>query len=335
MSRVLVTHADEPIGRRLVKQLFHDPRVEEILALGGGPVPRAFARFLAPGGPRTTYARVDLAKHRPVANLFHSAAFRAARIDSIVHLPRHGICNESAAPLVGGLSERTAEARMIVQYAIESADVRSLIALGSAFVYKLQPGNANRVDEDSELDLDPKVGADIRSWIDADMIIHGEVHSERLRVVLLRAPTVVADGGFVYMNPALPPNAPCARALGFDPICSVISDKDSARAIRAALHSRRSGIYNIAGREAVPLSVLLRWTGRSAPALPHPLLSWVGSGARLLRLGPAPFSGTPLRFGFTLDTRRAERELGFCVGDEIGLSRAGDGTLRLETAASA
>ena len=77
MSNVLVTHADEPIGRRIVKLLFHDERVGAIFAVGDGPPPRAFDRFLAGGEPRLRYARVDLAQHRPVADLFHST--RVAR----------------------------------------------------------------------------------------------------------------------------------------------------------------------------------------------------------------------------------------------------------------
>jgi len=43
------------------------------------------------------------------------------------------------------------------------------------------------------------------------------------------------------------------------------------------------------------------------------------------------FDGDHLRYGFTLDTRRAERELGFAPAYRIGLERAGDGVLRLET----
>ena len=169
------------------------------------------------------------------------------------------------------------------------------------------------------------------------MIVHAEVHNDRLRVVLLRAPTVVAAGGYAYLNPALPTAGRCApRALGFDPICAVISDKDVARAIQAALHARRSGIYNVAGRESVPISLLARWTGRPAWPVPQPLLGWIDrrgahrSAPRFAR----PFDGPPLRYGFTLDTRRAERELGFRPGDRIGLARAGDGTLRLETAST-
>jgi UDP-glucose 4-epimerase len=335
VSRVLVTHADEPIGRRVVKTLYHDPQVEAIVAVGAGPAPRSFDRFLAGTEARVTYARVDLAKHRPVADLFHSARFREAEIDTLVHVPRHGAPAAEAAPLVSGLAERTAEARLVLQHCLEVASIQSLIALGSAFVYRLPPGNANRLHERSELDLDPDVPAEIRSWIDCDMIFHGEIHNDRLRVVLLRVPTVVASGGYVYLNPLLEGRpGPRLRALGFDPLCALVADKDVARAVRAALRSARSGIYNVAGSEAVPLSVLARWTGRSSLPLPGLLLSGLGVAARLLRgdAGAASAARAHLRYGFTLDTALAERELGFRPGYRVGLALAGDGSPTLETA---
>jgi UDP-glucose 4-epimerase len=335
MKSVLVTHADEPIGRRIVKSLYHDEGVESIFALGDGPPPRAFDRFLTGSAPRLSYTHVDLAKHRPVSDLFHSSAFREAEPDTVIHVPRHGAAAAGAAPIVAGLAERTAEARLVLQNCLEAASVENLIAIGSAFVYRLPPGNANRLDEDSELDLNPDVVTEIRSWIDCDMILHGEVHNDRLRVVLLRVPTVVAGGGFVYFNPGLSgPSMLRTRDLGFDPICALVSDKDVARAVQAALHSRRSGIYNIAGNEALPLSTLARWTGRIAVPVPGPLMRWMSRGARLLGAEDFRFAaeGPHLRYGFTLDTRRAERELGFHPRDRIGLARAGDGALHVETA---
>jgi UDP-glucose 4-epimerase len=335
MSRVLITHADEPIGRRIVKQLAHDPEVEAILALGDGPPPRAFDRFLAGARPRLSYARIDLAKHRPVNDLFHSAAFRSAEIDTLIHLPRHGAAASQTAPIVAGLAERTAEARLVLQHALEGSTVRSLIALGSAFVYRLPPGNANRLHEDSELDLDPEVSPEIRSWIDCDMIFHGEVHNDRLRVVLLRVPTVVASGGYVYMNPSLSGRPGVrVRAMGYDPICALVSDKDVAGAVQAAVQSPDSGIYNVSGREVVPLSVLARWTRRSSVPIPGPVLGWVGTARRLLGGEDRGDLGPHLCHGFTLDTGRAERELHFRPSSRIGLARAGDGSLRLETASS-
>ena len=321
MTRVAITHADEPIGRRVVKTLFHDPDVDVILALGSGPPPRSFDGFLAGDESRVTYTRLDLAKHRPINDLFHSERFRAAEIDTVVYVPRHGAGASSTAPLVAGLAEKTAESRLILQHCLETPSIDNLVAIGSAFVYRLPPGNANRLSEDSELDLDPDVVAEIRSWIDCDMIFHGEVHNDRLRVVLLRVPTVVAAGGYVYMNPSLagPPGSR-VRALGFDPMCALVSDKDVARAILAAVKTPASGIFNIAGSEAVPLSTLARWTSRSIIPVPGPLLNAIGA------------TGPHLRFGFTLDTSRAAAELGFRTRYRIGLARAGDGSLRLETA---
>lgn len=333
MKRVLVTHADEPIGRRVVKTLYHDEGVQAILAAGLGPPPRAFDRFVTAADSRVQYVRVDLAKHRPASDLFHSARFRSAEIDTVVQVPRHGATAVESAPIVAGLPERTAETRLLVQHSLEAPTVRHLVAVGSAFVYKLPPGNVNRLDESSELDLDPDVPGEVRSWIDCDMILHGEVHNDRLRVVLLRVPTVVASGGYVYFHPALSARSgPRVRSMGFDPICALVSDRDVARAVQSAVHARSPGIYNIAGREAVPLSVLARWVGRPTLPVPGPLLRATSLGTRLLgREAASAMQGRHLRYGFTLDTRRAERDLGFVAGDHIGLARAGDGALRLET----
>jgi UDP-glucose 4-epimerase len=336
LTHVLVTHADEPIGRRIVKTLFHDPEVGQILAVGDGPPPRSFDRFLVGAQPRLAYARADLARHRPTSDLFRSPRFREAEIDTVIHVPRHGASAGVAAPLVAGVAERTAEARLVLQHCLEATGVRNLVALGSAFVYRLPPGNANRLDEDSELDLDPDVPSETRSWIDCDMIFHGELHNDRLRVVLLRIPTVVAEGGYVYLHPLLAGRpGPRLRPLGYDPICALVSDKDVARAVQAAVHSRRPGIYNVAGSESIPLSLLARWTGRASLPLPGALLGLADRSSRLLGLDTPPGSvdAAHLRFGFTLDTRRAELDLGFRPANRIGLSRAGDGSLRLETAA--
>lgn len=335
--RVLITHADEPLGRRIVKTLYHDDAVAAIFAVGAGPPPRSFDRYLGSDQSRLQYARVDLARHRGARDFFHSERFVLAEIDCVIHVPRHGAAAGSAPPIVAGLPERTAETRLVLQNCLETPSIRHLVALGSAFVYRLPPGNANRLAEESELDLDPDVPAEIRSWIDCDMIFHGEVHNDRLRVVLLRLPTVVAEGGYVYLNPLLEGRPGLRlRALGFDPICALVSDKDVARAVQAAAHSRRPGIYNISGSEAVPLSLLSRWTGRAALPVPSWLLRAAGRITRLAGSQPlVGAAGLPqLHYGFTLDTARAEQELGFRPSYQIGLARAGDGALRLETAPS-
>ncbi len=332
MTGVLITHADEPLGRRLVKSLYHDPGVASLLAVGDGPAPRAFDRFLSETPPRLAYACVDLARHRSVADLFHARRVRDLGIDTVVHVPRHGAT--PGAALAAGVAERTAEARLVLQHSLEVASIRHLVALGSAFVYRLEPGNANRLDESCALDLDPDVPAEIRAWIDCDMLFHAEIGSERLHTALLRVPTVVASGGAIYLNPALEgPPRPQLRPLGFDPLCALISDKDVAKGIQAAIERRARGVFNLAGHELVPLSQLERWTRRPRLPLPGSALRWAARGAALLGAGSATLDGPHLRFGFSLDTTRAQRELGFRPGYRIGMARSGDGRSRLETSA--
>ena len=96
MINVLITHADEPLGRKVVKALFHDEEIGNILAVGDGPPPRGFDRYLSDSG-RVQYTRVDLAKHRPASELFRGSAFRSAEIDSVIHIPRHGAASSRSA----------------------------------------------------------------------------------------------------------------------------------------------------------------------------------------------------------------------------------------------
>ena len=335
MSRnILVTHADAPIGRRLLKALYYDDRVDRIFAVGAGPPPGSFDRYLASPQQRVAYARVDLARHRSVHDLFHSERLRDTRIDSVIHLPAHGP-REDGPPQLAGLAQRTAEARLLLHHCVEQPTIRRLVVLGSAFVYRLVPGNANRLTEASDLDLSPDVPAETRAWIDCDMLFHGEIHNDNLDVTLLRSATVVASGGFVFMNPSFDETTGrCMRPLGYDPMCALISDKDVVRALILASYSDVSGIFNIAGREAMPLSRLAEWTSRGQLALPGPVFSGMSRMLRLARgqRAHSAIGGIQQRYGFPLDTSRARRELGFRPVYRIGRSRDGDGRLRLETA---
>jgi UDP-glucose 4-epimerase len=327
VSAVLVTHADLPLGRRIVKRLWHDPRVARVVALGEGPAPRAFDPFRVGERPRLVYERVDHARRRAMSDLFRSRRLRDLAVEAVVYVPRHGAAPEGP-PLLGRVPARTAEARLVLQHALEQRSVRTLVALGSAFVYALAPGNANHLDEDCPLLLDPDAPAALRAWIDSDMLFQAETAGRRVRLVLLRLPAVVGSGGYVYLHPLLEgPAGPRPRAAGFDPLCALIADKDVAHAVAAALASDAAGVFNVAGRELVPLSVLGRWTRRPTVPLPGPLLRLAGVGQR--GLGGA--LGAPvLRHGMSLDVRRAGEALGFAPRYRIGLSRAGDGALRLE-----
>jgi nucleoside-diphosphate-sugar epimerase len=282
------------------------------------------------------YERIDLARTRSVSELFRSKRMRALGVDALVYVPRHGAAPEGP-PVVAKLPARTAEARLVLHHARESRAIRTFVAIGSAFVYALAPGNANHLTESSALDLDPDAAPELRTWIDSDMLLNAEAAGGRLRVALLRVPTVVASGGFVYLHPGLEgPAGMRVRPAGFDPLCAVISDKDVARAVRAALHADTRGVFNVAAREVLPLSVLGRWTRRPCVPIPGPLLA-AASGA-VARFGGerlrSRIEGPYLRYGMSLDTRRAADVLGFEPRYRVGVARGGDGVMRLEAVAT-
>ena len=58
----------------------------------------------------------------------------------------------------------------------------------------------------------------------------------------------------------------------------------------------------------------------------------VASAGLVVGYAASTLTGSPhLRYGFTLDTRRVQRDLGFRPTHRVGLGRAGDGRLQLET----
>lgn len=61
--------------------------------------------------------------------------------------------------------------------------------------------------------------------------------------------------------------------LGFDPLYQFMHERDVASAIVLALTSRIRGVYNVAGPQPVPLSLLIRDTGRTQIPLPEILFA--------------------------------------------------------------
>ena len=59
--------------------------------------------------------------------------------------------------------------------------------------------------------------------------------------------------------------------LGFDPLFQFMHEFDIARAIVCALEVGARGVFNVAGPRPVPLSVVIRETGRAAVPLPEAL----------------------------------------------------------------
>ena len=301
MRRVLLTHAESLVGKRVVKALFHDPDVSLVMALGTSAEPT----YLAPYKGKIAYQRLDLAKARHLQSFLHSERFARARPDSVIHLP---FAAESAAERTpGGVHSLVSETRRLVEECVEKSSIERFVYLSSAFVYDPEPGNGNVVSEGQLLGFDGEGDSVVRAWIDADLVCQGELHDQKLCMTILRAATIVTEAG-EFLNS--PPLSRRDFAVGYDPMLSVVSERDVARALVLALHADRPGIYNIAGREVFPRSQLgtaeRRIAGLPVPGALGGALAFVEQLAR----GGARRAGFD-RYGIVPSSRLAHDALGF------------------------
>lgn len=74
--------------------------------------------------------------------------------------------------------------------------------------------------------------------------------------------------------------------LGFDPLFQFMHESDMVTAIMLALDTRIRGVFNVAGPQPLPLSVIIRKTGRRALPLPEIVFAFALGRAGLPKLPP-------------------------------------------------
>ncbi|WP_342379682.1 SDR family oxidoreductase [Myxococcus stipitatus] len=97
--------------------------------------------------------------------------------------------------------------------------------------------------------------------------------------------------------------------LGYDPLFHVLQEADVVSALHLALEKQLRGIFNVAGPPPIPLSVIVRETGRTAVPLPAPVLTFLMGRAGLPRLSTGALDH--LRFPIVVDNRRFLEATGF------------------------
>ena len=81
--------------------------------------------------------------------------------------------------------------------------------------------------------------------------------------------TLGDSGQGTLANYLMGPRVP--TVMGFDPLFQFMHEEDVARAIACALEKDLRGVFNVAGPQPVPLSLLIRETGRQNLPLPEPI----------------------------------------------------------------
>ena len=97
--------------------------------------------------------------------------------------------------------------------------------------------------------------------------------------------------------------------LGFDPLFQFMHEDDAAEAIVRALSAHLRGIYNVAGPQPLPLSLIAQEAGRRTLPLPEALLALLVGRAGLPRLSRGALAH--IKYPIVVDAGLFRRETGF------------------------
>lgn len=305
MTGVLVTGATTPVGNALLRRLRDDPRVEHVLAVGAEPRDQATLPDL---GDKLAYLPVDLTRSRELRTLLFGPA-RDLQVRAVLHAALHRRAAD-AGPHVHAQNVETT--RALLHLAERHPTIRRFVLQSAAAVYRLRCDQPTILLEDHPLELSPAAPEWVRDRVEADLTACARMGLSPLHVTVLRCAECLAPRCGSQLHDFLQSRV-CWRPLGFDPVVNLLSVEDAARALHLGLFAERQGVFNIPGKDTLPLSVAIRRWGSTGVPLPGPLLDPLYRLRRMLWDTDFRYdlNRTRFHFGGILDGSRARRELGY------------------------
>jgi UDP-glucose 4-epimerase len=295
--RVLVTGVARWWGALLVQRLVEAPGVEEVVGIDTEEPHHDLGD--------ADFLRLDI-RHSLVGKLV-----RAVGIDTVVHT-QITVDSHDQDPRQAHETNVIGSLNLLAGLAGEDTPVRRVVLKSSAHVYGARPDLPSRLREDRRLAANSPHSF-VRDVVETETNLHDfgvlnpDVATISLRFANSLNPDEPSPLARYFDLPVVP------TVLGFDPVLELVHRDDCIEALVRATLGSQQGAFNIAGGNALTLTALLDGAGK----VHAPLLPPAGAGllsAALARLGVAVLSPPLLdllRWGRTLDTTRAERELGF------------------------
>lgn len=292
---VLVTGAAHPWGRNLVSLLEEDPEFDPIIGID----------FIKPETPfkRVDFFQVDL--HNPLI----AELLQVANVDTVCHLQflDSYASNEE-------YFDQNVMGAMDLLAACAAAQVPRVIIKSDLKVYGASSLNPNYIKE----------WADMRGR-HHHRYIQDRVEMERMvdrfarqnvtpKLTILRFASILGrtiDTPIMrYLDSNIVPTV-----IGYDPLFQFVHEKDVLRCLVHTMKTEATGVFNIAGEGALPLSQILRTGGKSPLPVPAQLLKitstlWRKAG-RTGVLASVPIEAGYLKYSCLGDTTRMKQWLGF------------------------
>lgn len=248
--KILITGISSQLGHLVAVELLR--RGHEIIGID--------RRLWPDAPPGVEMFRADIRK-RPAADVF-----RTRRPDAVIHLATVTHLSPQADQRfrinLGGT-------RAIFDYC-DTYGVKQAIFVGRHTFYGAD-AESPLYHTESEPPMAMTTFPELADLVAADLFAGSalwrfpELDTVVLRLVYALGPTHYGTLASYLRGPRVP------TVLGFDPLYQFIHEFDAARAIAIALESRARGVFNVAGPQPLPLSLLIEATGRKELPLPAPI----------------------------------------------------------------
>ena len=193
--------------------------------------------------------------------------FRKHTFSHVLHLGRVGNLKESAGKR---FDLNVVGSQKILNLCLEH-NVERLIVLSTFHIYGAHQKNHIPISEDEPL----RAGLEFPQLADAIQLDnmastwvwrHPEVNAVVLRPCNVVGPTLRNTMSALLREPRVP------RLFGFDPMLQFIHEDDLSRAIFAAANSRERGIFNVAGKGAIPWTTAIEISEAKSIILPSSMV---------------------------------------------------------------
>ncbi len=287
-------------GAALVRRLEADERTHRLLLLDRR----------APDVPlrATAFHGIDLTA--TLADVALAETLARERVDTVIHAAFHDRPRRDvdAAHELEVLGTR-ALFRAIADNVRRQGTIGNVVVLGSTMSYGAAADNPQYLEEDAPLHGDGDY-----PFVADKIAVEAEVAALRTRtglpVAMLRMAPTLGDARTLMAQ--LLASSLVPAVVGTDPLMQLLDLDDLVEAVRTAALGRHDGAFNVAGEGVLPLSTVIKLSGRLRAALPEAALRLALQSLWVIGTGLVPGAHVDhFRSTCVADTSRMVADLGY------------------------